>query len=175
MGESRPRNGFLPRMVNSGRLLFEGQAKGRNERPSADHDEERQAGNGGHVPKLRHQDLQDRESCLNSGRLLLKGQAQGRDAGSSSDHDEEWQAGNGGHVPDLRHQDLQDRQIVVIRPRERTAPRERSFLSDQVVIGGSSAPSNTSVAETASSTPSALKISTLDGLLTRATVFLTLK
>src|SRR5260370_37233184 len=53
---------------------------------------------------------------------------------------------------------------------------KRSFLFlNQVVIGGSSAPRSTSVAETASSTPNALKISTLDGLLTRATVFLTLK
>ena len=48
-------------MVNSGRLLFEGQKKGRDEGPSADHDEEWQAGDGGHMPGLRHQDLQDRK------------------------------------------------------------------------------------------------------------------
>src|SRR6266567_5159815 len=52
-------------MVTNGRLLFEGQEKGRDERPAADHDEERQAGNGGHVPVLRDQDLQDREvDCI---------------------------------------------------------------------------------------------------------------
>jgi hypothetical protein len=44
-------------MVKDGRLLFEGQEEGRDEGPSSDHDEERQAGNGGHMPNLRHQDL----------------------------------------------------------------------------------------------------------------------
>src|SRR5450759_78864 len=50
-----------------------------------------------------------------------------------------------------------------------------AVLFYQVVIGGSNAASRTSVADTASSTPSILKISTLEGLLTRAIVFLTLK
>jgi hypothetical protein len=48
-------------MVNSGRLLLEGQEKGRDERPSTDHDEERQACNSWNVPVLRYQDLQDRQ------------------------------------------------------------------------------------------------------------------
>jgi uncharacterized protein DUF5679 len=48
-------------MVNSGRLLLEGQEKGRDERPSTDHDEERQARNSWNVPVLRYQDLQDRQ------------------------------------------------------------------------------------------------------------------
>jgi hypothetical protein len=61
MGWSGPRNRFQLRMVSSGRLLFEGQEKGRDERPSADHDEERQTRNRWHVPVLRHQDLQDWE------------------------------------------------------------------------------------------------------------------
>jgi hypothetical protein len=48
-------------MVNSGRLLLEGQEKGRDERPSTDNDEERQASNSWDVPVLRDQDLQDRQ------------------------------------------------------------------------------------------------------------------
>src|SRR6266550_539944 len=64
-------------MVTNGRLLFEGQEKGRDERPAADHDEERQAGNSGHMPDLRNQDLQDRQvqliRLLKKGRLITGG------------------------------------------------------------------------------------------------------
>src|SRR5258707_14347957 len=58
-------------MVTNGRLLFEGQEKGRDEGPTADHDEERQAGNSGHMSDLRHQDLQDRQ--VNLIRISYKG------------------------------------------------------------------------------------------------------
>jgi hypothetical protein len=64
-------------MVNIGRLLFEGQAKGRNEGPAGHHDEERKAGDSGHVPELRHEDLQNWEGGCINGRLLFEGQAQG--------------------------------------------------------------------------------------------------
>src|ERR1700674_2033027 len=74
MGWSGPRNVFQLRMVSSGRLLFEGQEKGRDERPSADHDEERQAGNSRDMPELRHQDLQDRQGLITQkGALRLSG------------------------------------------------------------------------------------------------------
>src|SRR6202521_5153328 len=128
MGWSGPRNRFQLRMVNSGRLLLEGQEKGGDERPSTDHDEERQAGHSGNVSAVRDQDLQDRQSD---------------------------------RVNDFR-----------LGPLQRGGPFS---LPDHVVIGGSRAASNTSVADTASSTPSVLKISTLEGLLTRAMGFWTLK
>src|ERR1700737_3534647 len=85
---------------------------------------------------------------MNDGRLLLERQEEGRDEGPSADHDEKGKPRNSRGGP---------------------------FFFCLVVIGGSRAASSTSVAETASSTPSILKISTLDGLLTRAIAFLTLK
>ena len=69
MGQVRPGTESRIRTVTSGRLLLEGQEKGRDERPSADNDEERQAGDCWDVPQLRHQDLQDRQG----GRLALEG------------------------------------------------------------------------------------------------------
>jgi hypothetical protein len=48
-------------MVKIGRLLLEGQKEGRDERPTADHDEERKAGNSWDLPELRDQDLQNRK------------------------------------------------------------------------------------------------------------------
>src|SRR5438132_11152420 len=76
----------------------------------------------------------------------------------------------------LRYQDLQARQGLIAGtawqgPLGESGP----FFFLQLVSGGSSAPSNTSVADTASSTPSILKISTLVGLFTRAIVFFTRK
>src|SRR6266581_4103252 len=111
------------------------------------------------------------------GRLLFEGQAQGRNDGPQADHDEKWKARDGWYMPKLRDQDLQDRQSHRLSEGIKRGPLQWGgpFLFRQVVIGGSSAASNTSVADTASSTPSALKISTFDGLLTRAIVFLTLK
>jgi hypothetical protein len=68
-------------MVNIGRILLEGQKEGRNERPAADHDEERQAGYCWNLPKLWDQDLQNRKGGGINGRLLFEGQEEGRDEG----------------------------------------------------------------------------------------------
>src|SRR5207245_10802958 len=74
-----------------------------------------------------------------NGRLLLEGQAEGRDEGPTAHHDEERQAGHGWHMNDLRHQDLQDRKIVVVRRRQSTASRERTFLYRIRALHGASA------------------------------------
>jgi hypothetical protein len=52
---------FYRKEVRDGRLLSEGQEKGRDEGPGGDHDEEWPAGDDGDVPDLRDQDLQDRQ------------------------------------------------------------------------------------------------------------------
>jgi hypothetical protein len=93
-------------MVTIGRLLLEGQKKGRNERPSADHNEERQTGDYWDLPELRDQDLQNWKGGGVNGRLLFEGQAQGRDEGPQAHHNEERQTGNSWDMPALRHQDL---------------------------------------------------------------------
>lgn len=49
-----------------GSLLPQVQGKTGDERPEAHHDEERQAGNRGLVPRLQHQDVQDREGLISS-------------------------------------------------------------------------------------------------------------
>jgi hypothetical protein len=89
--------------------LFEGQTKGGDERSSADHNEEREAGNSWDLPELRDQDLQNRKGGGINGRLLFERQEKGRDERPEADHDEERKAGNSRHVPVLRDQDLQDR------------------------------------------------------------------
>jgi hypothetical protein len=62
MGKSSPRNRFSTKDGEQfGRLLFEGQKEGRDERPSTDNDEERQAGDDWNLPELRDQDLQNRK------------------------------------------------------------------------------------------------------------------
>ena len=62
MGWSSPRTDLITKDGEEfGRILLEGQKEGRDERPSTDHDEERQAGNRWHLPVLWDQDLQDRQ------------------------------------------------------------------------------------------------------------------
>src|SRR5581483_8588186 len=45
-------------------LLRQGPQEGRDQGSAAGHDEERSPGDPGHVPRLRNQDLQDREALL---------------------------------------------------------------------------------------------------------------
>ena len=98
-------------MVNIGRLLLEGQKEGRDERPSTDHDEEREAGDHWDLSQLWDQDLQNWKGGGINGRLLFEGQEEGRDEGPEADHDEERQTGNSWNMSVLRHEDLQDRQV----------------------------------------------------------------
>ena len=60
MGWSSPRTDLITKDGEEfGRILLEGQKEGRDERPSTDHNEKREAGDHWDLPELRDQDLQN--------------------------------------------------------------------------------------------------------------------
>jgi len=129
MGWSSPRTDLITKDGEEfGRILLEGQKEGRDERPSTDHNEKREAGEHWDLPELQDQDLQNWKGGGINGRLLFEGQEEGRDEGPQADHDEERQAGNGGDLPVLRDEDLQDRQVDLSNNQIRAAHFERSFF-----------------------------------------------
>jgi len=82
MGWSSPRTDLITKDGEEfGRILLEGQKEGRDERPSTDHNEKREAGDHWDLPALRDQDLQNWKGGGINGRLLFEGQEEGRDEG----------------------------------------------------------------------------------------------